>query len=358
MEETLDFKRHQLCIVQKTIVSTTVSPGGHVWLTIGRNNPSIAHQSKMEFVFAADTVREDEETPHPMADENEIRENLAEANILTSAELLNIHRQIGRASFTAMKRLLRLAGKTAQAQVLARAITSCGCAKMESREEKPFTNRHIICGVGGVVFADLFYPANRSRSFPAVLFTDSLTRFCDGSNADSIIHDCLVETFINTWIARMGPPKRLLVDSGANFTGGKWSMLSNVFGIQIVVAPVDSHRSIGRVERRVQIIEKAYLSIEEAVGDTVGNASKFKMALMARNTAPNSGSSVSPMFALNGRSVILGKLQKSPIASDGWGKYDSAENQFRDRMNAVRTAHVGDTRVRREKNRHPLSGGK
>ena len=311
------FQSPSIAYHSENIAPTTVSHGGHIWLTLGRSKPSIAQRSKVEFVFSADTVQTDDELPPSSAGETEIREDPTETNTLSGAELLKIHRQIGHASFTAMKRLLRMERKTAHEQVLARSITSCGCAKMDSRSEKPSTNRHIACGVGEVVFADLLYTANRSRSFPACLFTDSLTRFCDGPIVDSISHDCLVETFTNTWIARMGPPKRLLVDSGSNFTGEKWSMLPNAFGIQIVVAPVDIHHSIGRVGRNVQIIGKAYLSTEEAVGGAAGNASKLTAALMAHNTAANSGSSVSPMFAPNGRPGILGQLQKSSIVSEG-----------------------------------------
>ena len=258
--------------------------------------------------------------------------------VVTVEEILKIHRQLGHATRTALKRVLGLAKYRIQEQDIEDALRRCGCHVIDSRVEKPFINKHIPSTAGEVVFADLFYPVHRSRKYPAVLFTDSLTRFTTGCILGDISHDSLVDSFFRLWLSWMGAPLRLLVDAGANFVGKKWAMMSNVFGISIVVVPVDSHHSIGRVERHVQIIEKAFLSIDLTTDNSIDYQTKFAMALAAHNSTPNSGNNISPMFAVNGRPSIIEQLLRAPIVTEHGDRYDAAEREFWNRMMAIRKA--------------------
>lgn len=115
-------------------------------------------------------------------------------------------------------------------------------------------------------------------------------------------------------------------------------MMSNLFGVSVVVVPADSHHSIGRAERQVQIIEKAFTSIDLTVGEAVDYQTEFPMALTAHNTTPNSGNNISPMFAINGRPSMIEKLLQAPIVEENGDSYDVAERGFRNRTMAIRQA--------------------
>ena len=136
----------------------------------------------------------------------------------------------------------------------------------------------------------------------------------------------------------MGDPKRLIVDIGSNFSGKKWDMMSNLFGMSIIIVPVDSHHSIGRVERQARTVNCAYQAIEDSVGSNVPVVEKLTMAVLARNITPLPSSSISPMYALNGRPSILGQMTHAAVLPSGGDRYDSEERQMRNRMCAINVA--------------------
>ena len=90
----------------------------------------------------------------------------------------------------------------------------------------------------------------------------------------------------------LGAPKKLVVDSGANFAGRQWSMISNSVGVAKIVIPVSGHHAVGKAGRRIQIMEIAYRSIDESVGTALGQSMKFAMASMAHNSTPSSSTSI------------------------------------------------------------------
>ena len=115
----------------------------------------------------------------------------------------------------------------------------------------------------------------------------------------------------------MEHPRRLVVDPSTNFTGNQWPIPPNLYGLGIVVVPVDSHHTIGRVERKIQSIERAYKAIEEVDGSMRDGPTKFPMALHANSTIPMSGINISPVYATTGRPSVAEHLPTSSIASKG-----------------------------------------
>ena len=124
--------------------------------------------------------------------------------------------------------------------------------------------------------------------------------------------------------------------SGSNFSGSRWAMLSNLVGINIVVAAVDSHHTIGRVERNVQIVHKAYEAIHEASEGAFSPAETFTLALLARNMTPNSGCRIAALTALNGRPGFIDQFSKATVREAGGDRYDSEENSCAKRLLLVK----------------------
>ena len=48
-------------------------------------------------------------------------------------------------------------------------------------------------------------------------------------------------------------------------------MVSNCFGISAIGAPVDIHHSVGKVDRHVQVMQRAYEAVESAVGNSLSS---------------------------------------------------------------------------------------
>ena len=222
---------------------------------------------------------------------------------LSRDDVLNLHKQ-----------LMQQARRKCPEQHITDASKRCSCHRIDSRVQRPFGNKHLPGSVGDAVLADVFYPVQKNRSLRAVLFCESMTRFRDGSLLKDVSHPTLASAFLTHWISWVGPPKKLLVDNGSHFVGRQWSILSNVFGVAIIVVPVKSHHSVGKVERLIQTLVHAFTSIDESVGDETDNAVKMAMAFMAHNTTPSSGSSIPPIIALTGRPSIISSLRNASVA--------------------------------------------
>ena len=62
---------------------------------------------------------------------------------------------------------------------------------------------------------------------PAVVFAESITRFCAGSILPDLSQAAAVNGFLQTWIGLIGPPLKLIVDTGTNSQGKRWSAISD-----------------------------------------------------------------------------------------------------------------------------------
>ena len=148
---------------------------------------------------------------------------------------------------------------------MADAVTECGCRKIDSRAAKPFFITYLPRYGGGTVFADISHRMQRIRNYANVLFADALTRFRDGAILMHGWRETQANCFADTWMSWMGPPVKHLAYIGANFSEKRWAVVSNLFGLSIVIVSVGSHHSAGRLERHVQIIEKSFSSIDGSV---------------------------------------------------------------------------------------------
>ena len=240
----------------------------------------------------------------------------------------------------ALKRIIDSAKCIVNEQDINDVVNQCGCHRVDSRADRAFDTRHLPTYAGEVVFADILYPVQRRRDSPAVLFTDALTRYCSGEMVKDCARNTLVDSFIRLWQAWVGPPRRLVVDSGSNFSGSRWAMLSNLVGVNIVVAAVDSHHTVGRVGRNVQIVHKSHEAIHEASEGAFSPEEKFTLALLAHNMTPNSGRRIAPLTALNGRPGFIDQLSHATVIEAGGDRYDSEENSRTKRLLLVKKAQA------------------
>ena len=167
---------------------------------------------------------------------------------------MKLHRQLGHASFSSLPRLIKLAKRTCPGQRIIDASKRCSRRRIDASTQRPFENKYFPAAVVGVIFADVFYHVQKSHSYPAAVFCDSVTLFCAGSLLKDVSHSTLESSFLQNWIRWLGPPKKLIVDSGSHCVGKQWSVLSNTFGFAVVVVPVKSHHSAGKAEWLIQTL--------------------------------------------------------------------------------------------------------
>ena len=251
-----------------------------------------------------------------------------------------LHRQPGHATMSALRRMMQTARCKFNEQDLFTVINECGFHMIDVRADKAFATRHLPKFSGGVVFGDIAYHVQKKRYPAEVIFTDALARFRDGAILPDFHHATLAQTMIRIWISWMGRPKRLIVDSGTNFPGTKWDMLPHLMGISIVVVAVDSHHSMGRVERHVQILQRAFDSIQGTLAHELDHAEIFPMATLARDKTHNSGCGMAPSTAVNGRPSFLSSLSTLSVSGSGRDRYDADERARMRRSQSIKLAHA------------------
>lgn len=341
MRARIDFSTNCLQIQKGNTTKLPISDGGHMLLRIYPHRIPLVRSSTAAHIYATDLEGEVEVVPEEMSEEqNDVDEEGNVSEEMSQKEVLKVHKQLGHATKNALTQLFRQANRKCCDQTIADALNECNCHRINSDVQKPFTNRHPPAQVGDVVFADVFFSQQRSRAYPAIVFTESVTRFCVGSMLSDVSHTTVVTCFVQKWIGLLGPPRRLIVDSGTHFQGKQWAMVSNLFGIAVIVVPVGSHHSIGRVERHIQILNHAYQSIDESVGSEISPDTKLAMTIMAHNTTPSAGAQIAPIFALTGRTGIIEELPKESVTKTVGERYDSDELAFWKRMIAVQEARA------------------
>ena len=123
---------------------------------------------------------------------------------MTQKEVLKVHKKLGHATKHALVQLFRQANRKCCDQTIVDALNECNCHRLNSAVQKPFSNRHTPAEVGDVVRADIFSPQQRSRAYPAIVFTESVTLFCVGSMLSDVSHATVATCFVRKWIGLPG----------------------------------------------------------------------------------------------------------------------------------------------------------
>ena len=330
MAAVLDFRYQSLQINGTTALKTEVSQGGHMAIQLLPAKNPVIMQSVSREVYPV--------SHYPIIDVAISEESSAPA--LTDEEILRTHQQLGHATPITLERIFKLAKRRYSSQAILDSITRCGCKRLTDKIQRPLTNKHVAKYAGEVVFGDIFYPVNRNRNYPALILTDALTRFCSGALLESFCQESIIGCFTTHWIQWMGPPKKFIVDSGSQFHGDMWATLSNVLGFAVIVVPVGAHFSIGRAERRVQILEKSFQAICEAVDSTIDTSTKLAFSIMAYNMCPSAGASVSPMAALMGKESFLDSLTWTPLDKNPKGADAKDTFDWWSRLHAIQLAQA------------------
>jgi hypothetical protein len=129
------------------------------------------------------------------------------------------------------------------------------------------------------IIVDIFYITGK----PVLHVVDEGTRYQAGQWLQNIsathTWDALRKCWIDTYL---GPPDQLVVDAGKQFTSKEFAQHANTMGIKVKIVPVETHNSIGIVERYHSPVRRAYNIISTEIQD-IGKDMALQMAFKAVN---------------------------------------------------------------------------
>ena len=118
----------------------------------------------------------------------------------------------------------------------------------------------------------------------------------------------------------LGVPNRMLRDAGTSFRGKFRCVVSLVYGVVVIAAPIEGHFPAGKAERQTHIAKKVFEAITDHLGTSVDPHQRLALAPIARNLTPTSGTSIAPSASLTGKINTLDDLQRVSLT-----KHDSSQ---------------------------------
>jgi hypothetical protein len=177
---------------------------------------------------------------------------------LTDIELRQLHRRFGHPSVDKLQKLLFKAGHTDIERTALEQLAKY-CHHCQKHSKGPgrfrFTLRDDEINFNYNIIVDIMYISGA----PLLHIVDEATRFCAGrwlqdisaKHTWDILRTCWIDTYL-------GPPDLITHDAGKNFISKEFKHYASELGTRTKAVPVESHNSIGMVERYHGPIRRAY----------------------------------------------------------------------------------------------------
>ena len=134
---------------------------------------------------------------------------------LLGSDIAKIHRQLGHATVSCLRRLLQASGYLFPDQDIYDDIRLCGCGLDDDAVQRPAVSKHLPMTAGDTISMDICYPWNSDRGYPCCVTIDILTRFIPAKFVKKVDQVCIISEFLAGWVQWVGFPKRILVDAGS-----------------------------------------------------------------------------------------------------------------------------------------------
>ncbi|KAI0996519.1 hypothetical protein K3495_g11663, partial [Podosphaera aphanis] len=122
------------------------------------------------------------------------------------------------------------------------------------------------------------------NSRPVLHAVDEATSFQAARFLPNITAKTTWDTLRAMWIDMyVGPPDVIVTDAGKNFTAVEFRANAHAMAVKVEEVPVESHNSIGKVERYHHTLKRAYEVISADLGTAVTSEDTLQMAVKAVN---------------------------------------------------------------------------
>ena len=199
---------------------------------------------------------------------------------LTEQELRRLHRRFGHPAVDRLRRVLERAGHEVDNKVLEHLTKICHYCQKYGRSPGRFrfTLRDDV-EFNYCIIVDIFYIDGR----PVLHIIDEATRYQAGrwlkDVSSKTVWEAIQECWINTYL---GPPDMMAIDAGTSFKSAEIRQNAGSQGITLKDVPIESHNSIGMVERYHGPIRRAYEIISQEL-PSLNKSAALQMAFKAVN---------------------------------------------------------------------------
>ena len=180
---------------------------------------------------------------------------------LTEPELRQLHRRFGHPSVRRFTRVLRRARQEVDAKYVEYLTKYCHQCQMNGKSLGRFRftlkddyefNYSILIDILYLGGRPVLHVVDSATSFNAARFLKDMS----ARSAWDTLRMCWIDTY-------QGPPEFIVHDAGKNFTSMEFKQLASSMTIEVKDVPVESHNSVGLVERYHAPLRRAYEIIRD-----------------------------------------------------------------------------------------------
>lgn len=218
---------------------------------------------------------------HPWMLLDQLEESLA-WSYLTETELHQLHRRFGHPSVQRLTNILQRAGHEVDTEILKKLTKFCHQCQMHEKSPGRFKftlkddcefNYSVVIDVLYIDRKPVLQVVDEGTAFQAARFLKDMS----ARTAWDTLRACWIDTYL-------GPPDRVVHDAGKNFASVEFKQLARSMAIEIREVPVESHNSVGLVERYHTPLRRAYEIIQEELKDEhIDKEFMLQMAVKAIN---------------------------------------------------------------------------
>ncbi|KAI0994279.1 hypothetical protein K3495_g13903, partial [Podosphaera aphanis] len=197
--------------------------------------------------------------------EHQIEETIVHGH-LTESELRQLHRRFGHPAVHRLYRILQRAGHQDIEHKAIEHLTKV-CHHCQMNAKSPGRFRFTLkddCEFNYSVVIDVLYLDGRpvlqvvdeATAFQAARFLKDMT----AKSAWDALRHCWIDTY-------QGPPDIIVADAGKNFTSQEFIKNADALAITVKIVPVESHNSVGKVERYHLLLRRSFDIIKDELKD-------------------------------------------------------------------------------------------
>ena len=245
---------------------------------------------------------------------------------LTETELRQLHRRFGHPSVRRLKDLLDRAGHDADSSILKRIAEYCehcqrhggppGRFKFSIKDDKEF-NHSVYIDILDLCRDSALQVVCESTGFQAARFVLSMS----AKHAWEALRACWIDVY-------QGPPDFIIHDPGTNFDSKEFRDNARSIGSDVKMMPVESHNSIGKVERYHIPLRRAFVIISREI-PSLGRNERLQIAVKTVNNTAGPHGLVPTLLVFGAYPRIMDSDPPSPDITERAGAIKKAMAEVR-----------------------------
>ena len=222
---------------------------------------------------------------------------------MSYAEIEKFHLQLAHGTLATLERVLKVAGKNADATTVRQVLAVCGRPGNFRDIRKPLLSSYVAKYPCHTVRIDIFQFPHKEKAVEFLILVDGLTRLIVVCRLRKLPNAVLLFLYVY-WAWYFGRINVALMDKGPGLIGQDRGNFAESWGTPLIYCATGAAHSNGVVKRQIDLFKNVMLNLCNM--HPAGNINVLlNRGVMAKNLTHNRSSGITPMQGAIGRPGLL-----------------------------------------------------